>query len=65
MRFLVDMNLSPRWVDMLAVAGLEAAPWSMLGPHNASDVEIMVYARTQGPIWKAERCPLSILIARV
>jgi len=40
------MNLSPRWVDMLATAGLEAAHWSTLGPHSASDAEIMGYART-------------------
>jgi predicted nuclease of predicted toxin-antitoxin system len=46
MRLLVDMNLSPRWVDMLAAAGFEAAHWSMLGPHSAPDVEIMGYART-------------------
>lgn len=46
MRLLVDMNLSPRWVDTLTKAGFEAAHWSMLGPSNASDVEIMGYART-------------------
>lgn len=45
MRFLVDMNLSPRWVDVLVAAGLEAAHWSMLGPRNAPDAEIMGYAR--------------------
>jgi len=45
MRLLVDMNLSPRWVDMLAAAGLEAAHWSKLGPRDAPDVEIMGYAR--------------------
>lgn len=27
MRFLVDMNLSPRWVDFLAAAGCEAVHW--------------------------------------
>jgi predicted nuclease of predicted toxin-antitoxin system len=48
MRLLIDMNLSPRWVDMLVGAGLEAAHWSMLGPRDAPDVEIMGYARTHG-----------------
>ena len=46
MRLLVDMNLAPRWVDILAAAGFEAAHWSTVGLHNASDVEIMGYART-------------------
>lgn len=46
MRLLVDMNLSPRWIEVLAVAGIEAAHWSMLGPRNASDAEIMGYARS-------------------
>jgi predicted nuclease of predicted toxin-antitoxin system len=31
MRFLVDMNLSPRWVDLLAAAGYEAAHWNDVG----------------------------------
>jgi predicted nuclease of predicted toxin-antitoxin system len=44
MRFLVDMNLSPRWVDHLAEAGIEAAHWSQLGPATASDDVIMAFA---------------------
>jgi predicted nuclease of predicted toxin-antitoxin system len=45
MKLLVDMNLSPRWVDVLATAGFEAAHWSTLGANNAPDAEIMAYAR--------------------
>ena len=44
MKLVVDMNLSPRWVEVLAQAGVEAAHWSMLGARNASDSEIMAYA---------------------
>ncbi len=44
MKLLVDMNLSPRWVGVLAGAGLEAAHWSTLGANNARDSEIMAYA---------------------
>jgi len=44
MKLLVDMNLSPRWVSLLAGAGIEAAHWSTLGPANAPDAEIMAYA---------------------
>jgi len=48
MRLLVDMNLSPRWVSVLAVAGIEAAHWSICGTANAPDEEIMTYARNNG-----------------
>ena len=45
MKLLVDMNLSPRWVNLLADAGMVAAHWSTLGANNATDAEIMAYAR--------------------
>ena len=44
MKLLVDMNLSPRWVTLLAGEDIEAAHWSTLGANNASDSEIMAYA---------------------
>jgi len=44
MKLLIDMNLSPRWVDVLTGAGMEATHWSALGAYNASDLEIMAYA---------------------
>ena len=44
MKLLVDMNLSPRWVDTLSSAGIAAAHWSTLGANNAPDSEIMIYA---------------------
>lgn len=45
MKVLIDMNLSPRWLDLLTGAGLEAAHWSTLGAGNAPDLEIMAYAK--------------------
>ena len=44
MKLLVDMNLSPRWIDLLTEAGFEAAHWSAVGAANASDTEIVGYA---------------------
>jgi predicted nuclease of predicted toxin-antitoxin system len=44
MKLLVDMNLSPRWVQVLADAGINASHWSTLGANNAPDSEIMAYA---------------------
>jgi predicted nuclease of predicted toxin-antitoxin system len=45
LKLLLDMNLSPRWVDRLAEAGFEAAHWSTLGAADATDTEIMAFAR--------------------
>jgi len=47
MKLLVDMNLSPRWVEVLAKAGIEAVHWSTLGAKSAPDVEIMAFARAK------------------
>jgi predicted nuclease of predicted toxin-antitoxin system len=44
MKLLVDMNLSPRWIDLFADDGIEAVHWSSIGARNAPDVEIMAYA---------------------
>lgn len=38
------MNLSPRWVKVLADAGIVAAHCSMLGANDAPDSMIMAYA---------------------
>jgi predicted nuclease of predicted toxin-antitoxin system len=46
MKVLIDMNLSPRRLDLLTGAGLEAVHWSSLGAGNAPDLEIMANART-------------------
>lgn len=44
MRLLVDMNLTPRWVQELAGAGHEAVHWSEAGSPTASDAEICTFA---------------------
>ncbi len=41
MKIVIDMNLSPRWVNVLVQAGFEAEHWSTLGAANAPDTEIM------------------------
>lgn len=45
MKLLVDMNLSPRWVETLAAKGFEATHWSLIGALDAPDAEIMAFAR--------------------
>jgi predicted nuclease of predicted toxin-antitoxin system len=48
MKLLVDMNLSPRWVGVLAAANIDAVHWASVGAVDALDSEIMAYARTNG-----------------
>lgn len=48
MRLLIDMNLSPAWVEFLEQAGFEAAHWSRLGAHDATDPELMAFAAAHG-----------------
>jgi predicted nuclease of predicted toxin-antitoxin system len=45
MRLLIDMNLTPRWVQSLSEAGHEAVHWSSVGKPTAPDSEICAYAR--------------------
>ena len=44
MRFLVDMNLSPRWVGFLVAAGHDAVHWVEVGEPNAPDRLILAHA---------------------
>jgi predicted nuclease of predicted toxin-antitoxin system len=48
MKLLVDMNMSPRWIEVFADGGFEAEHWSKVGSANASDFEIMAFAAAQG-----------------
>ncbi len=44
MKLLVDMNLSPAWVESLRAGGWEATHWSLLGNPRSPDTEIMRFA---------------------
>ena len=50
MRFIVDMNLSPRWVEYLREAGFDAEHWSTVGEATATDALIMRTAQDQGAV---------------
>ena len=43
-KLLIDMNLSPEWVQTLLAQGWEAAHWSTVGDPRATDREIMDWA---------------------
>jgi predicted nuclease of predicted toxin-antitoxin system len=63
MKMLVDMNLSPQWVGLLARSGIEAAHWSSLGAVNAPDTEIMAYARIQSLVVLTNDLDFSAILA--
>ena len=48
LKLLTDMNLSPRWIEALADAGIEARHWSTVGDGAASDREVFQWARSHG-----------------
>jgi predicted nuclease of predicted toxin-antitoxin system len=48
LRLLLDMNLSPDWVEALHVHGIEARHWSGVGDPRAADAEIMAWAARNG-----------------
>lgn len=45
MKLLIDMNLSPEWVDELRAYGWQAVHWSTVGALDATDRVIMDWAR--------------------
>jgi len=48
MNILIDMNLSPTWVEYLGSNGIQANHWLGLGDPKAFDRVIMQYAREHG-----------------
>jgi predicted nuclease of predicted toxin-antitoxin system len=45
MKLLIDMNLSPEWVDEFRSCGWQAVHWSLKGALDAADRVIMDWAR--------------------
>jgi predicted nuclease of predicted toxin-antitoxin system len=46
MKIVIDMNLTPLWVDVLTGHGWQAVHWSTIGDPRAKDSEIMNWALT-------------------
>lgn len=45
MKILVDMNLTPAWVQFFAQREIESVHWSTVGDPKAEDPVIMEFAR--------------------
>ena len=50
MKLLLDMNLSPRWVNYLRSRGLEVQHWSTVGDKRATDQTIFEWAQVSGSV---------------
>jgi predicted nuclease of predicted toxin-antitoxin system len=50
MKFLLDMNLTPRWREEFVRRGHVAVHWSEIGPPTAPDAVIMRWARENGHV---------------
>ena len=48
MKFLVDMNLSPRWCDILEEASFETVHWGQIDKANSPDEMLVDWAREHG-----------------
>jgi predicted nuclease of predicted toxin-antitoxin system len=48
MKIIIDMNLTPRWVQLLSGEGRDVRHWSFVGDPKAPDPIIMQWAREYG-----------------
>jgi predicted nuclease of predicted toxin-antitoxin system len=62
-KLLVDMNLSPHWVDRLNAEDLPAIHWSTVGRVDAPDAEIMAYAATHDYVVVTHDLDFSAILA--
>lgn len=62
-RCLLDMNISPRWAKLLQTAGYAVKHWSEVGKFDASDREIMDYARQNGCVVVTADLDFSAMLA--
>jgi predicted nuclease of predicted toxin-antitoxin system len=44
MKLIIDMNLSPNWVQVLKEGGIDAIHWSDIGAQDSPDATILAYA---------------------
>lgn len=63
MRLILDMNLSPRFEPLLAAAGFEVTHWRTLGAPDASDIEIMAYAKAHDCVVVTHDLDFSAILA--
>lgn len=63
MKLVVDVNLSPAWVERLLTRGIDAVHWSAVGNITADDSEILSWARQQGCVLLTNDLDFSAILA--
>lgn len=63
MKFLIDMNLSPLWVEFLSGRGFHTIHWSSVGEPTAPDTLIMEFASAGGFIVFTHDLDFGMLLA--
>ena len=63
MKLLLDMNLSPLWVEALEEQGYEATHWSQVGDPGAPDRDLLEWARREGYVVFTHDLDFSRLLA--
>jgi len=48
LKLVIDVNLSPSWVDVLREHSIESVHWTTVGDARATDKEIIEWARENG-----------------
>ena len=63
MRFLIDMNLSPKWVEFLTNSGHEATHWVDIGAPDAPDHDVLAYASSSSLVILTQDLDFGTLLA--
>ena len=63
MKLLIDMNLTPDWVQYLSEAGLQAVHWSSVGNVAAPDTDIVACAYAEGYVIFTRDLDFSTILA--
>jgi len=51
MKILIDVNLSPRWIEVFEQNNFDAVHWTAVGDPKAPDQEIMEWARMHNRLY--------------
>jgi predicted nuclease of predicted toxin-antitoxin system len=62
-KLLIDMNLAPSWIEILAAQEYDAVHWSSVGAVTATDAEIMAWAATHDYVVLTHDLDFSAILA--
>jgi predicted nuclease of predicted toxin-antitoxin system len=62
-KILIDMNLSPRWVEALKHQGFAAVHWATVGDPRAPDPMLLPWAKVNGAVLLAHDLDFGAILA--